>query len=91
MAAETLCVLGESGHGKSSSLRNLNPDETFIIATVPKPLPFKGWKKKYTPVKITKEGITGNYYVSSNWEQILKILQIINNRMPHIKNVICDD
>ena len=38
MAAETLCILGESGHGKSTSLRNLNPEETFIIATVPKPL-----------------------------------------------------
>lgn len=91
MAAETLCILGESGHGKSTSLRNLNPEETFIIATVPKPLPFKGWKKKYTPFKASKEGITGNYYVSSNWEQILKILQIINSKMPHIKNVICDD
>lgn len=33
MAAETLCIYGESGHGKSSSLRNLNPDSTFIIST----------------------------------------------------------
>ena len=54
MAAETLCILGESGHGKSTSLRNLNPEETFIIATVPKPLPFKGWKKKYTLIKNDK-------------------------------------
>ena len=31
MAAETLLILGESGCGKSTSLRNLNPTETFII------------------------------------------------------------
>ena len=31
MAAETILVLGESGTGKSTSLRTLNPKETFII------------------------------------------------------------
>lgn len=33
MACETLCVCGESGTGKSTSLRNLNPEETFVIST----------------------------------------------------------
>ena len=45
MAAETILILGESGVGKSTSLRNLNPEETFIICTTSKPLPWKGWKK----------------------------------------------
>ena len=44
MACETICIVGESGSGKSTSLRNLNPEETFIISTTPKPLPFRGWK-----------------------------------------------
>jgi hypothetical protein len=91
MAAETLCVCGESGSGKSSSLRNLNPDETFIISTVGKPLPFRGWRKNYQKLQITKESVTGNYYIGSNWENIIKILKIINNRMPNIKQVIIDD
>lgn len=91
MAAETLCILGESGHGKSTSLRNLNPEETFIIATVPKPLPFKGWKKKYTLIKNDKGKITGNYFVSSKYDEILKILQIVNTKMPHIKTIVIDD
>lgn len=91
MAAETICIVGESGTGKSSSLRNLNPEETFIIATIPKPLPFKGWKKKYTPVQITKEAITGNYFVSSDWSKILNMLKLINVKMPNIKNIIIDD
>lgn len=56
-----------------------------------KPLPFKGWKKKYTPIKMEGTSISGNYYVSSNWEQIIKILKIVNLKMPHIKQVIVDD
>ena len=48
MAAETILILGESGMGKSTSLRNLNPKETFIISTTSKPLPWRGWKKNYT-------------------------------------------
>ena len=93
MAAETLCIVGESGSGKSSSLRNLNPSETFVIATVPKPLPFRGWKSRFKALTVDKETnkYVGNYYVNSNWEKILNMLKYINNNMPHIKNIILDD
>jgi len=40
MSIATL-VLGESGRGKSYSLRNLNPDTTLVIQTHKKPLPFR--------------------------------------------------
>lgn len=91
MAAETIAIVGESGTGKSTSLRNLNPEETFIISTTGKPLPFRAWKKKYIPLKIEGKSVSGNYYISSKWDQILKILQIIDKMMPHIKQVIIDD
>lgn len=91
MAAETICICGESGTGKSSALRNLNPEETFIISTTGKALPFKGWRKKYIPVSISDKKISGNYYISSNWEKILNMLKIINTKMLHIKQVIIDD
>lgn len=91
MAAETIAIVGESGTGKSTSLRNLNPEETFIISTTGKPLPFRGYKKKYIPIKIEGKTVTGNYCVSSKWDQILKILQIVDKMMPHIKQVIVDD
>ena len=92
MAAETIAIVGESGTGKSTSLRNLNPEETFIISTTGKPLPFRAWKKKYAPLEI-KDGkiVGGNYYVSSKWDQIIKILAIVNSKMPHIKQVVVDD
>lgn len=91
MAAETIAIVGESGTGKSTSLRNLNPEETFIISTTGKPLPFRGWKKKYTPIKIEGTTISGNYFTSSKWDQIMKILQIVDKKMPHIKQIIVDD
>lgn len=39
-------ILGNSGSGKSTSLRNLDPAHTMLIQCVKKPLPFKaaGWK-----------------------------------------------
>jgi hypothetical protein len=41
-------ILGESGTGKSTSLRNLDPAKTLLIQSIPKPLPFKakGWKAR---------------------------------------------
>lgn len=44
MSLATL-ILGESGTGKSTSLRNLNPADTLLIQTIKKPMPFraKGW------------------------------------------------
>ena len=86
--SETICVVGESGTGKSTSLRNLDPKCTFIISTTGKPLPLKGYKKKYIPVHKEGQSIVGNYYVSSGYSQILNML---NKTMPHIKQVIIDD
>ena len=97
MACQTLCIYGESGHGKTTSLRNMNPETTFIISTTGKPLPFKSWKKKYIPLVVEKDekgkikSVSGNYYISSNWESILKILKIINKMMPQIETVVIDD
>lgn len=93
MACEALCIYGDSGSGKTTSLRNMNPETTFIISTTGKPLSFRGWKKKYIPFKIDKETkvLSGNYYVSSNWGQILKMLKIINSKLTNIKAVVIDD
>lgn len=50
MATVTL-ILGKSGSGKSTSLRNLSPADVALIQVIPKPLPFKGskaWKSYVT-------------------------------------------
>ena len=51
--AQSVLIIADSGTGKSTSMRNLDPKETFIINIANKPLPFKGWKKTIlTLVKI---------------------------------------
>ena len=43
--AHGILIIAESGAGKSTSIENLDPAETFIINVANKPLPFKGWRK----------------------------------------------
>lgn len=52
-------ILGESGTGKSASLRNLDPEHTLLIQAIKKPLPFKAttWKP------ISKDAPVGNILV----------------------------
>lgn len=85
-----ILILGESGTGKSSSIEKLNHKETFIIAVCNKPLPFRGFKSKYIPMKgwDCKEG---NYYSTENHERIIKLLKIIDKDRPEIKTIIIDD
>ena len=49
-------VVGKSGSGKSTSLRNLNPETTAVINTERKQLPFKGANKfMNVPVQSLKD------------------------------------
>ena len=49
--ANLVAVVGAPGTGKSSSMRNLNPSETYVINILGKPLPFKGSASKYNAEK----------------------------------------
>lgn len=89
--AELIAVVGQSGSGKSTSLRNLDPNETFIINVAGKPLPFKGFRKNYKPLVKGEKGYTGNLYNTSNVEQIAQVLKMIDKTMPYIKNIIIED
>lgn len=79
MSIATL-LLGESGTGKTASLRNLDPKKTLLIQPVRKPLPFraKGWR----------EGKGGNIYVSDDPQ---KILDVMRRAPDHFEIIVCDD
>jgi len=71
MSIATL-ILGESGTGKSASLRHLNPADTLLIQTISKPLPFKSpdwriWHKQHAP--------RGNIFQTDEAAHIVQILQ----------------
>jgi hypothetical protein len=87
--AHSVLIIAESGTGKSTSVRNLNPKETFIINIANKPLPFKGWKKDYT--MISKDNPKGNMTATSTTAGIIKAIQHVNDKMPHITNLVIDD
>lgn len=71
MSTATL-ILGESGTGKSASLRNLDAGSTLLIQSVKKPLPFKSANWSYFNKDSNK---TGNVFVADQSEQIIKLLQ----------------
>ena len=79
----TVLVLSPSGAGKSSSIRNLDPKETFILQVVKKDLPFKEGRKNYsTEAK--------NLFVSDDYEVIIKSVEKINQNKA-IKTLVIDD
>ena len=91
--AELIAIVGDSGSGKSTSIRNLDPEKTFIISTTGKRPGVKGAKKRYPDFKINRETkeMTGNFYTSSNIESIKKMMQIVNTKMPEVSVLVIDD
>lgn len=87
--SNTVLVIGQSGSGKSTSLRNLDPKTTFIINVLDKPLPFKGFKKSYQP--ITKENKEGNYFSTHDWTTVVRCIEMVNKERPDITTLVIDD
>ena len=88
--SNTSLIIGESGTGKSTSISNLNPLETFIINVLDKPLPFRGYKKNYIAIKDWND-IVGNYYASEEFAKIINCIKMVNQKRPEIKNLVIDD
>ena len=81
--ATVICIAGESGTGKTTSMRNLDPKTTFYIDCDKKGLSWKGWKNQYNEAQ-------KNYYKTDYPQMVIKYLQMINDKAPHIKVVVVD-
>jgi hypothetical protein len=64
-------ILGQSGTGKTTSLRNMNPAEVLLIQAVKKPLPFRS--KEWVPC--TKANPTGSILVTDCAPTIVGAMQ----------------
>jgi hypothetical protein len=85
----SILILGDSGTGKSSSIRTLPPEQTFIVNVVGKTLPFRGSARSYT--KLSPDGMTGNFYCNDDAAQIKRVIKTVNDKRPEIKYLILDD
>ena len=47
MSSKLIGIVGETGTGKSTAIKHLDPKETYIVNVAKKELPFKGSQKLY--------------------------------------------
>lgn len=80
MNSTGILIVGESGTGKSASLENLNPQETFIINVKGKNLPFKGSNNKYTEFNSSTLP-KGNSFVTEDAKVVCGLLKHISDNM----------
>lgn len=82
--SNTALIIGQSGTGKSTSIRNLDPKTTFIISVLDKPLPFRGYKKNYSEDN-------KNFYQTDDYRKVISLINAVNERRPEITTIIIDD
>ena len=78
-------VMGESGSGKTTSLRNLDPKSTLYVDCDKKGLSWKGWKKDFNAAN-------KNYLVTDFAQTVLQALQKVNEAEAYkkVKTVVVD-
>lgn len=81
--SRAIAVMGESGSGKTTAMRTLNPKETYYIDCDGKGLSWKGWRQQYN-----KENV--NYFRSDNQDSIVALMSRISEKKPEIKNIVID-
>ena len=67
--------MGESGSGKTTSMRNLDPKSTYYIDADMKGLSWKGWRSQYN-----KEN--KNYKATDDANVVSQFIKRIAERMP---------
>lgn len=89
--SNVICLAGLSNTGKSTSLKYLEPSETFIVSCTNKQLQIPGFRKKYIKVSIEDNKLVGNWLISNDYARIAKILKVVSQSRPDIKTVVIDD
>lgn len=83
--SKVIGIMGESGSGKTTSMRNLDPKTTFYIDCDKKGLSWKGWRKQYSEAN--------KNYMQTDFAQIVQqaIKNISENEnAKHIKTIVID-
>lgn len=85
MCAKVIGCMGESGSGKTTAMRNLDPKKTFYLDCDKKGLNWKGWKKQYNVEN-------KNYWASDSFSVVMGLIKKINDQkdFQHIKFIVID-
>ena len=83
--ARVLGVMGESGAGKTTAMRNLPPKQTFYMDCDKKGMNWKGWRKQYSVEN-------KNYFSSDKFSTVLQVMDKIDTgeNFKHIKYMVID-
>ena len=77
------CVMGESGSGKTTAMRTLDPKTTYYVDCDGKGLAWKGWRKQY-------HSEAKNYTVSRDIPKITKLIVDISEKKTETKTIVVD-
>lgn len=81
--SKLICVMGESGSGKTTAMRTLDPKTTYYVDCDGKGLAWKGWRKQY-------HSEAKNYTVSRDIPKITKLIVDISEKKTETKTIVVD-
>lgn len=81
--ARVICIAGESGSGKTTSMRNLDPQSTYYIDADKKGLSWKGWRGQYCEKN-------KNYLKCDDANIVRAYIKKLASDCPRIRTIVVD-
>lgn len=81
--SKMICLMGESGSGKTTAMRTLDPKTTYYIDCDRKGLSWRGWREQYNAE-------SKNYYQTRDLSKISAFLVNLSTKAEHIKTIVID-
>ena len=81
--SKLICVMGESGSGKTTAMRTLDPSTTYYIDCDGKGLAWKGWRQQYNEEK-------RNFAYTRDIQKIAGLIVGISQQKPQTKTIVID-
>ena len=78
-----ICVMGESGSGKTTAMRTLDPKTTYYVDSDGKGLAWKGWRKQYNEEN-------KNFAYTRDIQKISNLIINISQKKPETKTIVID-
>ena len=81
--SRAICIMGESGSGKTTSMRGLPPDKTYYIDCDEKGLSWRGWRNNFSEER-------KNYITTRDIPKIAALLKNVSEKAPEVRFIVID-